>query len=128
MNGINLWAVLVAVIASGVLGALWYSPALFLKPWIRAAGREPQQSPAVYAITFLSALLAAGTFAWWLGPQPSLSSALLHGLIAGFCFVAASLGLNYAFAGRGLTLWLIDGGFHIARFLLFGLVLGLWPR
>jgi Protein of unknown function (DUF1761) len=126
MNGINLLAVLVAVIASAALGALWYSPALFLKPWVRAAGREPRQSPAVYAATLGSALLAAGGFAYWLGPEPSLASGLVHGLIAGVCFAAASLGLNYAFAGRGLTLWLIDSGFHIARFVLFGLVLGLW--
>ena len=126
MSGINVLAVLVAVLASAALGALWYSPALFLKPWVRAAGREPRQSPAVYAATFLSALVAAFAFAWWLGPEPPLEAAIVRGLIAGACFVAASLGLNYAFADRGLTLWLIDSGFHIVRFLIFGVVLGLW--
>ena len=126
MSYINLWAVLVAVIASAVLGALWYSPVLFLRPWVRAAGREPDQSPAVYTVTLLSAVLAAVAFAFLLGPRPSLPLALHHGLVVGLCFAAASLGLNYAFAGRGLTLWLIDGGFHIARFVVFSLVLGLW--
>ena len=126
MRDINLLAVLGAVVSSGALGALWYSPALFLRPWVRAAGREPDQSPGVYAVTLLSAVLAALAFAFWLGPRPSLTPALLQGLGAGTCFAAASLGLNYAFAGRGLVLWLIDGGFHVARFAVFGLVLGLW--
>jgi hypothetical protein len=126
MSFINLWAVLVAVIASGVLGALWYSPVLFLRPWARAAGREPQQGPAVYAVTLLSALLAALAFGFLVGPHPGFHLALHHGLVVGTCFAAASLGLNYAFAGRGLTLWLIDGGFHIVRFLIFGLIFGLW--
>ena len=40
--------------------------------------------------------------------------------------VAASFGINYQFANRSLTLWLIDGGYHTVQFLLFGLVLGLW--
>ena len=126
MMDINILAVLVAIVLSGALGALWYSPVLFLRQWIKAAGREPRQDPVVYAITFGSAALAGLGFALWLGPHPALGSALLQGLTAGTCFAAASLGLNYAFASRGLTLWLIDGGFHVARFLVFGLVLGLW--
>jgi hypothetical protein len=126
MSYFNIWAVLVAVIASAILGALWYSPVLFLRPWVRAAGREPQQTPAVYAVTLLSAVLGAVAFAVLVGPRPSLILALHHGLVVGTCIAAASLGLNYAFAGRGFTLWLIDGGFHIARFVVFGLVLGLW--
>jgi hypothetical protein len=28
---------------------------------------------------------------------------------------------------RSLKLWLIDGGYHTVQFILFGLVLGLWP-
>ncbi|MDB5350222.1 MAG: hypothetical protein JWN86_1469 [Planctomycetota bacterium] len=127
MPAINIWAVLAAILASGALGALWYSPVLFLRPWVRAAGREPKQDPMVYAVTLVSAVLAAVGFAVWLGPHPSLGSALSHGLLAGICFAASSLGLNYAFANRGLVLWLIDGGFHVARFVLIGLVLGLWP-
>jgi hypothetical protein len=126
MHVINIWALLAAIVFSGLLGAVWYSPILFLRPWIRAAGREPEQSPVVYVVTVLAAIVSAGAFAFWLGPEPPLEAALLQGVAAGACFAAASLGLNYAFANRGLALWLIDGGFHVARFVLFGLVLGLW--
>jgi hypothetical protein len=125
MEDINLWAVLVGIIASGVLGALWYSPLLFLRAWARAAGREPAQGPSVYAITLLTAIIAAVAFGWWAGPEPSLEEAVLDGLVVGLFFAAPALGLHYAFAGRGLKLWLIDGGFQVARFVLLGLVFAL---
>jgi hypothetical protein len=125
MSDINLWAVLVGIIASGVLGALWYSPFLFLRPWTRAAGREPAQSPGVYAVTALTAIVASLTFGWWAGPEPSMEEAVLDGLVVGLCFAAPALALHYAFAGRALTVWLIDGGFQVARFVLLGVVFGL---
>ena len=122
---VNLWAVLVGIIASGVLGALWYSPVLFLRPWARAAGREPTQSPSVYAVTLLTAVAGAAAFGWWAGPNPSMEEAVLDGFVVGLFFAAAGLGLHYAFADRGLALWLIDGGFQVARFVLLGVVFGL---
>jgi Protein of unknown function (DUF1761) len=125
MSDINLWAVLVGIIASGVLGALWYSPLLFLRPWTRATGREPEKSPAVYAVTALTAIVASVTFGWWAGPDPSMGEAVLDGLVVGLCFAAPAVALHYAFAGRGLAVWLIDGGFQVARFVLLGIVFGL---
>ena len=41
-------------------------------------------------------------------------------------WVAASFGINYQFAQRSFRLWLIDGGYHTAQFLLFGVIFGLW--
>ena len=34
--------------------------------------------------------------------------------------------MTYQFANLSLLMWLIDGGYHVARFVLFGLMLGLW--
>jgi hypothetical protein len=31
-----------------------------------------------------------------------------------------------SFANRSALLWLIDGGYHTAQFVLFGLIIGLW--
>jgi hypothetical protein len=122
---LNPWAVLVGIIASGVLGALWYSPLLFLRPWARAAGREPARSPSVYAVTAATVIVAAFAFGWWAGPNPDVLEAVLDGLVVGLFFAASALGLHYAFGGRGVTLWLIDGGFQVARFVLLGAVFGL---
>ena len=128
MDGINLWAVLVAAGSSFLLGGVWYGP-LFGKAWNAAAGMDPQKqghAAKIFGGAFVFSLLAAAVFAWFLGPQPPLSFAVCRGVLVGFGLVAASFGINYLFAQRGLRLWLIDGGYHTVQFALFGLVLGLW--
>lgn len=40
--GVNLWSVLVAAIATMVVGFLWYSPLLFARPWMVAMGYDPE--------------------------------------------------------------------------------------
>ena len=124
----NLWAILVAAASSFVLGGLWYSPALFGRIWNAENGGPPQSGhPArVFGISFVFSLLAAAAFAAWLGSSPSFESSLKAGALVGFGCVAASFGINYQFAQRSFKLWLIDGGYHTAQFVLFGLILGLW--
>lgn len=127
---INLWAVLVAAASSFLLGGLWYSPLLFLKPWNRAMNRSEQDQqphPArVFGLSFAFALLSAYLFAQLLGPAPELRYAIHMGLIVGFGFVAACFGINYQFADRPFSALFIDGGYHTVQFALFGVVLGLW--
>lgn len=41
---ISLWAVVVAAASSFLLGGLWYSPMMFLKPWNRAMGRTDEDN------------------------------------------------------------------------------------
>ncbi len=125
MSDINLLAVLAGIIATGVLSALWYSPLLFLGAWARAAEREPTRNATVYGMMLLTAVVSSAAFGWWAGPEPSIEEAVLDGLVVGVFFAATTLGLHYAFAGRGLKLWIIDGGFEVARFVLLGVVFGL---
>jgi hypothetical protein len=124
----NYLAVLVAAVSSFMLGGLWYSPALFGRAWnTENGGEKPPGHPAkVFGVSFVFSLIAAACFAWWLGPAPALDKALCAGALAGAGLVATSFGINYQFAQRSARLWLIDGGYHTAQFLLFGLILGLW--
>lgn len=128
MPDINILAVVAAAVSSFLLGGLWYSSVLFEAVWVREAGVAEQSGhgPAVFGISFVFTLISAVAFAWWLGPEPPLGEAVLAGLVVGVCFVATSFGVNYQFAGRSITLWLIDGGYHLLQFLLFGLILGVW--
>lgn len=70
----NFLAVLVAALASFALGALWYSPLLFTKQWMKAHGlTQPKlkamqtQAAKTYGITFASQLLLAYTLAVLIG-------------------------------------------------------------
>jgi len=131
VEGINLWAVLVASLTAFLLGGLWYAPIGFGKAWQREKGLKPDarppRSPAVtFGLAFLLSLLAAGVFAMFLGPHPSMQLALGAGFAAGFAWVAASLGINYLFEQKSLRLFCINGGYHTAQFVVYGLVFGLF--
>jgi hypothetical protein len=126
---LNWLAVVVAAVSAFVLGGIWYGP-LFKHAWCREAGIDMTANPAhparVFGTAFVAALIAAAAFAWWLGPAPELEYAVRHGVLAGLGIVAMSFGINYAFAGRSLKLWLIDGGYHTLQFALYGMILGAW--
>ncbi len=131
MEGINIWAILVAAVSAFAIGGLWYSPALFGKAWMHASNltEEDLQSShpgKVYGISFLLSLLAAVVFAFFLGPRPELLFATGVGFLAGFAWVASSFGINYLFEQKPLKLWLINGGYHTTQFTIYGLILGAW--
>ena len=119
-----------ATASAFVLGGIWYGP-LFKNAWCRENGTNPDAPPAVhpaqvFGIAIVSAFIAATAFAVCLGPAPALPVALHADVLVGLAWVATSFGINYAFAGRSLKLWLIDGGYHVLQFALYGLILGLW--
>ena len=132
----NHLAILVCAVSIFLLGAPWYSKAMFLNPWARANGidpnapRDPAKSkhPAtVYGVAFVMAWIAAYAFAMLVGPEPHLHDALHAGLLCGGGVAATSFAINYQFANKPLSLLLIDGGYHTVQFTLYGLILGLWP-
>lgn len=137
MENVNLWAVLAATASSFLLGGVWYSKGLFGAAWHREAGMAGREVSAdaqakgkhpagVFAISIALALVAAFLFARMLPPNSDLLACARTGLKVGVGFVAASFGINYAFASRSLKLWLIDAGYHVVQFLLYGVILGAW--
>lgn len=131
MGSINWLAAVAAAVAAFVLGGLWYSPALFLKPWMAASGmteeKQKQGHPAkVFGISFVWALLGALCFAAFLGPKPEFMFAVGAGASAGVFWVMGSFGINYQFEQKPTALLLINGGYHAVQYTLYGAILGLW--
>ena len=128
MEGIDIWAVIVAAASAFLLGGLWYGP-LFLKVWQRENGGPVQSGHPVkvFGGAFVLSLVAAAVFAAFLGPDPATMFATSAGFAAGLAWVAASFGINYLFAQRSFKLWLVDGGYHTLQFTLYGFILGVWP-
>ncbi|MFD2166452.1 DUF1761 domain-containing protein [Thalassotalea euphylliae] len=129
MEALNFLAIFVAAITSFILGGLWYSPVLFGQAWVEESGFDESQAEhptQVFGLSFLFALISAFGFALLLGPEPTLLFAIHHALLVGFALVATSFAINYQFSHKSLKLLLIDGGYHLGQFLLYGLVLGLW--
>ena len=129
MPDVNWIAILLCAVSSLVLGGIWYSPALFAKPWQRAAGLSDEAAKSgsmatIFGLTFVLSLVAATVFAMFLGRDFGLGPAIGAGASAGLCWVAASYGITYLFERRPLNLWLINGGYHTLQFTLFGAILG----
>lgn len=126
---LNWFAVLAAAVSAFLVGGLWYGP-LFKKAWCREAGVDPDVAPPhparIFATAFGCSLLAALMFAVAMPPGASAADGFGAGFVVGLFFVAMSFGINYAFAGRSVKLWMIDSGYHILQFALYGLILGAW--
>ena len=106
MPEVNWLAVLAAALSAFLLGGLWYSPAMFLKAWQRGAGLTDEQlkggnAAKIYGGAFVLSLIAAATFAMFLGKLP-VAEATAYGFCAGLTWVAASFVRTYAF------IWLSD--------------------
>jgi hypothetical protein len=132
MPEFNIWAVLLAAVASFVLGGLWYSPILFGKAWQRETGLSDEQLAKgnmglIFGLAFVLCLIAAFVFAMFLGPRPSMALGFGAGFSAGLCWVASSFGVNYLFERKSLKLFLINGGYHTLQFTLIGVILSLLP-
>lgn len=129
-DDINLLAVLAAAVSTFFLGGLWYSKVLFGALWQRETGLTDAQAAAnagrTFGISFLLSLVAALTFALFLGKDATAGFGAAAGATAGLCWVAGSFGINYCFEKKGLKLFLVNGGYHTVQYTLIGLILGLW--
>jgi hypothetical protein len=127
---IEPWPVLIAAVSSFALGGVWYSPFVFGRlqaRWMAVRGETaPQAGPRILITSFFFTLMEAAAMAWLLGGNGEFFHVVRVCLTAGLFIAAASSGINYQFTGRGMRLWLIDGGFHVARFAVYAIVLGSW--
>ena len=127
---LNWLAVVAAALSSFVLGGLWHGP-LFGAAWMKAAGVGAEQvkngnKAMIFGGTFVLSLIAAATFAFFLGASITATQGALYGLTAGLCWVTTSLGSIYLFEHKPLSLFLINGGYRTMQFTLIGLILGAW--
>lgn len=135
---INYPAVFVSALAYWMLGAVWYSPLLFERPFIALKDWTPEQVEAVraashageigaaLAISLLTAYVLAH-FVKFTGAETAAS-----GVLAGFWlwlgFVATTNLSTVLFEGRPLGLYLINNGYHLVGLLGMGALLAVWRR
>ena len=132
---VNYLAVVVAGVAAFLLGALWYSPALFARQWMAAHGHTPERIAAMrqtmartYAISLVCFLVTAWVMAVLLsriGITEALGGVKLGGITwLGF---AATIGLtSNLYSEKPLAVYLIDAGYQLVYLLLMGVILAVW--
>ncbi len=137
---VNLWSVLVAAIATMVLGFLWYSPMLFARPWMVAMGYDPDDKTKMqemqksagksYAISFVASLVSA--FVLGKVIYVTTVSTALYGMKVGFAiwlgFVTTVQLTAKLFGNQSTRLYLINTGYQLVCYLAMGAILAVWPR
>ena len=129
---VHLSAVLVAAIVRMVIGAVWYSPALFVKPWYRLTGVTEAQMKAgmakALAVDFVGSLLMAFVLAHVI--RFGGATTVLQGLSVGFFvwlgFVAVVTIGAVTFEGKPLKLFLLNNGYLLLSLLAMGAILAVW--
>lgn len=129
---INHWAVMVCAITNLALGALWYSPVLFYKSWLRENHLTEEDikrvNPAkVYGLSFLFSLLISYNLAFFLGDgNTDWVWGITAGFLSGFGFSALIFTVVALFELRSWRYILINGGYITIYFTLIGLIIGAW--
>lgn len=133
LPNLNLLTAIVAGIVYFILGAVWYSPLLFAKPFMRYRGltqEEIQRSgqPTDYLITLINAVIAALMLAVVikLAGAASIIDGILIGLMVAIGFAVTSSLTYTIFSGPHKMLWVIYSGYQLVAFALMGIILTLW--
>ena len=129
---INHWAVLSCAALNLILGAFWYSPALFYSAWKRENGLQDEDLKNInmgkmYSLSFILALIISYNMAMFLGDATTnWSWGMTAGFLTGFGFCAAIFSVIALFELRSLKYILINSGYIVVYFTLIGLILGAW--
>lgn len=129
---INHLAVLAAATANMAVGALWYSPALFYRAWMGAAGLTEESirsaSPArMYGGSFAAALVIAYNLAAFLGDATTTATwGATAGFLAGFGFAGMALLAIALFEQRSWRYVFINLGYVTICFTIMGWIIGAW--
>jgi Protein of unknown function (DUF1761) len=138
--GVNLWSVLVAAVATMVVGFLWYSPVLFARPWMIAMGYDPDDKAKIaemqksagplYGIAMLASLLSA--FVLGKVIDGLTVNTARYGLKVAFAvwlgFVATVQLTDTLFGKKPVKLFLINTGYQLVCYLAMGAIIGAWAR
>jgi len=130
-QNLNWLAIFVAAVSAFVLGALWYSPLLFVKRWMKESGVNEERvkdtnMAKLFGLTFILSLVASFFLAMFIGADAGAGSGALAGFMAGLGWVFTFMGINYMFERKTLTHFLINSLYSVASLTLMGLIIGIW--
>ena len=128
---INWVALIAAAVINMVIGALWYSPALFGKSWAKLLGKkvgDMGDANTGYAISAVGALVQAWIMVHFV--RYAGATTFVKGMIVGFwlwlAFVAIIMAGATVFEGRKWQIWQINTGYWLVVLVINGGLLAAW--
>ena len=136
LGELNWLAVIVGALIYFGLGALWYSPMLFARPWQRSIGWDPEQrppemKPATYLVPLVAMLVmavAVGLLAAATGTD-TIGEGIVLGLVVGIGLSLAHTLVDATFDPNKPQPWVwfaINGSYHALGLLIVAVVVAAW--
>ena len=136
LGQLNWLAVIVGAVIYFALGALWYSPMLFARPWQRSIGWDPERTPPemkpmTYVVPFLAYLVmavAVGMIAAAAGSD-TLADGIVLGLVLGIGLSLMHTLVDAAFDPNKPQPWnwfAINGSYHALGLLVVAAIVSAW--
>jgi len=131
----NWLAILVATIAYFMLGALWYSKALFGTKWARLLKIDTSNPDlrkgmgGMMISTFVLILIVCfglETLIVKVNFAQELSYGIKMGLLTGLAFATTAVSINYVYERKPTNLYLITNGYHVVGHVIAATILVLW--
>jgi hypothetical protein len=132
MAKVNIWSVLLAGISYLVLGALWYSPILFGKPWMALNNftdsdlKTNKPMWLITLLTFFSGLAASFVISMVLGPNSNAPFGAIIGACIAFFWITLSKLNSVLFENQPVKLFLIHAGFDLTAYMIMGAIVAYW--
>lgn len=136
-SSINWLAVVACVVASMIIGSVWFSPKTFFPAWWKAIGKADREDPSgssmgmglTWGLIILCSFIQAvfiNVFVNTLGGLTggaSLASGATAGFLLWLGFVAPSSLTNKLFADQ-FKAWVLEAGNHLVTFVVMGAIAG----
>jgi hypothetical protein len=129
---VNWLAIAVSVIANFVIGGIWYSPLLFVKPWLKMSGVDKQVFDAGLPKALLGDLFSAIAIALVLNQVMrwsdviGLGSGLLVSVLIWVGFVVSVLITQVTYERRPFAFFAISAGYRFVTLMAMGVILSVW--
>jgi hypothetical protein len=134
---LNLVPVVIAGVINMILGALWYSPLVIGKLWMRSMGKTEEElkqgfSSTGMAFTYVVNTIASLLFAYILAHliKFSLTNTFSQGVMIGFWvwlgFVVTTVIPGYMYEGRPKMLYFLFIIYQLISITLMGGLLAIW--
>jgi len=132
---LNWWAILVASIAYFILGAIWYSKALFGAQWARLVKLDTSNPDLkkgmgkMMASTFL--LIAIVCFGLsviihMINFDDNFLYGIKLGLLTGIAFATTAVSITYVYENKPANLYFINSGYHVIGHILAATIIVMW--
>jgi hypothetical protein len=132
LHNFNHWAILVSAVVLWLLGAVWYSPVLFAKPWmamvnVPSEGKNQKMLTGMISSFILDLVMAfvLDHVILWSGAD-SFAMGSLVGFIMWVGFFAAPALPQGIYEGRPFKLFAINSGYMLIGLILMGGLLAVW--